>query len=79
MILGQTVGAAWNCSGSAREGLIIQAGVHCGPIEVLSSQHITTKLSVVCDPDPAFVIVGCFEDGGLIRPQFWGLLGESCG
>ena len=79
MILGQTVRAAWNSSGPAREGLVIKTGIRHGPVEVLSSQHIAAKLSVVRDPGPAFIIVSSFEDGRLVSPKLWGLLGKSCG
>lgn len=69
MILGQTVRAAWNHSGLAREDLVIKTGVGHGPVEVLSSQHIAAKLSVVCDPGLAFIIVSCFEDGCLVSSK----------
>ena len=69
MILGQTVRAARNRSGPAHEDLVIKTGVGHGPVEVLSSKHIATKLSVVCNPGLVFIIVSCFEDGCLVSPK----------
>ena len=60
--------------GTAREGLIVEAQVWHGPIQVFSGQHFPVVLPVVCNPSGPLVAVSRIQDGGLVSPQLGGLL-----
>ena len=60
----------------AGEGLIVMASVQRRPVEVLSCQHVTSKLAVVGDPVRPFIVMGRLHNRGLVCPQLWSLLWE---
>ena len=62
---------------SPGESLVIEAGVCNGPIKVLSGQHLSPKLPVVGHPPFPFIVAFGAYYGGLIGPQFGGLLRET--
>ena len=74
VLLREAVLASRHEPGTAREGLIVEARVWHGPIQVFSGQHFPAVLPVVCDPSGPLVAVSRIQDGGLVRPQLGGLL-----
>ena len=53
---------------SASEGLIVEAWVRHGPVEVLPGQGLPAELVVIGCPRPANVIALCPDNGHLVCP-----------
>jgi len=76
MVIGQAVTASQEGSGPSSEGLVVQAGARCGPVQVFFGQGFPPILVVIHHPLFPFVVPFRPNDSGLIGQQLLGLFWE---